>query len=236
MTKMIYEDNGIRFIMGETLRPGGFLLTQRAVSICGLRQGMRILDIGCGMGATVNFLETKYGIDAYGIDPSEKLIRLGIDQYNISIENGRGESIPYGDNLFDGVFAECTLSLMGDYEKTIKETYRVLKTGGYFIVSDVYAKRTEFINELKATEIETCLRGLFDLEALKTTMESYGFGIKVSEDWSSLLKQLMVDIIFKYGSMKKFWNIVSCKNCDEFRRKLALCKPGYFFIIGEKEG
>ena len=48
-------------------------------------------------------------------------------------------------------------------------------------------------------------------------------------------KKLMVEIIFKYGSMKEFWNITTCGNCDGFSEKLGLCKPGYFLMIGQKE-
>jgi arsenite methyltransferase len=233
--KAVYEDNSIRCVTGETLRPGGFLLTKRAISLCNLEKDQKILDIGCGMGATVNFLKTQLGVKAFGIDPSEKLIQLGKNKYGLSLTKGKGESLPYEDKFFDAVFTECTLSLMDDYEKTIKEVYRVLKTEGYFIISDVFARRTAYIDELKKIEVKSCLRNLFDLSILLTKIDDIGFEILVLEDWTSLLKKLMVEIIFKYGSMAEFWKIITCGNCGDFKEKLALCKPGYFFMIGKKE-
>lgn len=236
INKAVYEDDGIRCVTGETLRPGGVFLTKRGISLCDLKEDTKALDIGCGMGATVDFLRNELGMDAFGIDPSKKLIGLGKDKYGISLTQGRGESLPYNDNFFDLVLTECTLSLMDDYEKTINEIYRVLKTGGYFIVSDVFAKRTEYIEKLKETGVKSCLRNLFDLSILLTKIDNIGFEILALEDWTSLLKKLMVEIIFKYGSMKEFWNITTCGNCDDFREKLGLCKPGYFLMIGKKEG
>jgi arsenite methyltransferase len=236
MTKnSVYEDDSIRCVTGETLRPGGFFLTERAISLCNInKKGIKALDIGCGMGATVNYLQTELGIEAFGIDPSEKLLKLGRDRYDLSLVKGEGECIPYEGNFFDLVFTECTLSLMEDHRKTIKEAYRVLKPHGYFIISDVFAKRPEYIEDLKRTEVRSCLRNLFDLDILSVEMGDAEFKILFLEDWSSLLKKLMVEIIFKYGSMKEFWNITTCGNCDDFREKLGLCKPGYFLMIGQK--
>lgn len=233
--KAVYEDDSIRCVTGETLRPGGIFLTERAISLCNLeKKGLKALDIGCGIGATVNYLQTEFGIEAFGIDPSEKLIKLGKDKYDLSLTMGKGEFLPYGESYFDLVFTECSLSLMDNHRKTIGEVYRVLKPGGYFIISDVFAKRPEYIEELKKTKIKSCLRNLFDLDILSAEINDAGFKTLVLEDWSSLLKKLMVEIIFKYGSMKEFWNITTCRNCDEFREKLGLCKPGYFLMIGQK--
>ena len=60
----VYENSNIRCVTGETLRPGGFLLTKRAVSNCGFEKDQKILDVGCGMGATVKFLIDEYDLKA----------------------------------------------------------------------------------------------------------------------------------------------------------------------------
>lgn len=234
MKKAVYEDEKIRNVTGETLRPGGFFLTERSISYCKMKKDAKVLDIGCGMGATLNYLQNKMEIEAYGIDPSEILIKLGKDKFNLDLDLGKGENLPYEDNSFDIVFTECTLSLMDDHRQTLKEIYRVLKPKGYYIISDVYGRDPENIKDLKKIEVESCLRNLFDLEILSGDIKKYGFEILNFEDWTSLLNKLMVEIIFKYGSMKEFWNITSCSNCDDFREKLKLCKPGYFLMINKR--
>ncbi|CAH2213316.1 DVU_1556 family methyltransferase [Tepidibacter aestuarii] len=230
----VYESDDIRCVTGNTLRPGGFLLTNRAVLLCDISKGQKVLDVGCGMGATVDFLKSEFKIDAYGIDPSQKLIDRGREVKNLPIIKGIGESIPYNNKSFDVVFTECTLSLMQKYEDTLQEIYRVLKPGGFVIISDVFAKEPDYIDELKNSNVQTCLRGLLDIGKLLIEIEKRGFEVITLEDWTSLLKQLMVDIIFKYDSMDKFWNVTTCENCSDFKTKLSLCKPGYFFMIAKK--
>ncbi|HEY8804687.1 MAG TPA: methyltransferase domain-containing protein [Clostridium sp.] len=232
----VYENEDMLKVTGDTLRPGGVFLTDRAIEICNFQAESKILDVGCGMGVTVEHLKSLYNLDAFGVDPSVKLLELGKNKYgNHNIELGRGEELPYKNELFKGVMAECTMSLMDDLKKTITESYRVLQDKGYFIVSDVYARRPEYLEEVQKHNINSCMRGLFNIDILQETIVSSGFEIICFEDWSNLLKQLMVKIIFKYGSMSIFWEIATCSSCGDFQQKLTLCKPGYFLLIAQKK-
>lgn len=233
---LVYENEDMRKVTGDTLRPGGFLLTDRAIKICNFKSYDKILDIGCGMGATVKKLKDEYNFDSFGIDPSVKLIELGKEKFgNSKIEIGKGEELPYKDLYFNGVFAECTMSLMTDYEKTIRESKRVLLDKGYFIISDVYARKPEYLEAVQKYNINSCMRGLFNLDVLKEKIINSGFEIIYLEDCTELLKKLMVKIIFKYGSMSIFWKAATCSSCGDFQEKLTLCKPGYFLMIVQKK-
>lgn len=193
-----------------------------------------VLDVGCGMGTTVKYLKEKYNINSFGVDPSLKLIELGKSKYNVqNVVSGEGEKLPYNDMSFDGVLAECTMSLMSDYKKTITECQRVLKPNGYFVISDVYARRPEYIYGVQEFNVKSCMRGLFDKDVLKNAVADAGFDIVCFEDWTDLLRQLTVKIIFKYGSMAAFWNVATCESCGGFQEKLSLCKPGYFLLAAK---
>lgn len=232
----VYENEDMRKVTGDTLRPGGFFLTDRAIKMCDFKPNDRMLDIGCGMGETVNRLSKLYSYDSFGIDPSNKLLELGKNKYeNIKIKSGRGEKIFFEDSYFNGVFAECTMSLMDDWELTALEANRVLKIGGFLIISDVYARRVEYIDELKECNINSCMRGLLNVESLKSFALNSGFEMLSFEDHTDLLKSLMVKIIFKYGSMSRFWEIATCTTCSDFQQKLSICKPGYFLMILRKK-
>ncbi|BCZ46473.1 SAM-dependent methyltransferase [Clostridium gelidum] len=232
----VYENKDMQGITGDTLRPGGMFLTDRAIKICEFKQNDKILDVGCGMGVTVEKLKSIYNLNAFGVDPSLKLLQLGKEKYgNHNIELGRGEELPYENSFFKGVMAECTMSLMEDYKKTIMESNRVLEDKGYFIVSDVYARRPEYLEEVQKHNVNSCMRGLFNIDVLKEAIVSSGFEIISFEDWTDLLKQLMVKIIFKYGSMSAFWEIATCSSCGDFQKKLTLCKPGYFLLVAQKK-
>jgi len=232
----VYENKDMQGITGDTLRPGGMFLTDRAIKICEFKQNDKILDVGCGMGVTVEKLKSIYNLNAFGVDPSLKLLQLGKEKYgNHNIELGRGEELPYENSFFKGVMAECTMSLMEDFKKTIMESNRVLEDKGYFIVSDVYARRPEYLEEVQKHNVNSCMRGLFNIDVLKEAILSSGFEIICFEDWTDLLKQLMVKIIFKYGSMSEFWEIATCSSCGDFQKKLTLCKPGYFLLVAQKK-
>ncbi|MCB2295295.1 methyltransferase domain-containing protein [Clostridium algoriphilum] len=232
----VFENEDMIRVTGDTLRPGGVFLTDRAIKLCEFEDENKILDVGCGMGATVERLKSLYNLDSFGVDPSIKLLELGEKKYgNHNIDFGCGEKLPHKNGFFKGVMAECTMSLMDDFEKTIMESHRVLQDKGYFIISDVYARRPEYLEEVQKHDINSCMRGLFNIDVLKDAIVSSGFEIICIEDWTDLLRQLMVEIIFKYGSMATFWKIATCSSCGDFQQKLTLCKPGYFLLIARKK-
>lgn len=235
----IYESNSMKQIMGDTLRPGGFSLTEKAVQYCEISSNAAVLDLGCGRGATVNYLYKKHSIEAVGIDPSQKLIEVARKEYDFArFFMGKGEKLPFEDESFHCVFAECTLSLMNDLDSSIKEAFRVLKEGGWFVISDVYAKNPDAVKRLDDFQVNSCMRGLHDLTRLEEKLKGMDFEIKLSEDHSQLLKELLVKIVFSYGSMDIFWN-VSTEDCIDgcrFQEAMKSCKPGYFIIIARKGG
>lgn len=87
-----YESKSMAEVTGETLRPGDFRLTEKAVRLCGLSSRDAVLDLGCGRGATVNYLYNTHRIQAIGIDPSEKLIGDARKRYAFAdFLTGRGK-------------------------------------------------------------------------------------------------------------------------------------------------
>jgi len=234
----IYESKILRESLGETLRPGGFSLTERAVKFTSLKKDDVVLDIGSGMGDTVNYLMENYGLNAIGLDPSDILISESNKKYpDIKVLKGVGENLPLEDKSLDGVFAECTLSLMDDLDMVLEECMRTLKKDGYFVITDVYARRPEYLNELNHIKFKSCLRGMLNLENLVLKLKSKGFSVLVSEDQTECLRQLTVKLIFKFGSMGIFWNKISgCSgNTEEFKEILSRCKVGYFLIVCKKD-
>ena len=145
-----YESKSMAEVTGETLRPGGFRLTEKAVQLCGLSPWDAVLDLGCGRGATVNYLCNTHRIRTIGIDPSEKLIEDARKRYGFAdFLTGRGEDLPFESECFTCVFAECTLSLMENLNRVLKETFRVLKGGGRLVVTDVYARNAREVSGLR---------------------------------------------------------------------------------------
>ncbi len=234
----LYESSCMQEMLGETLRPGGFRLTDIGIQYCRITPGDTVLDLGCGRGATVNYLRNKYHITAVGIDPSEKMIAAAQGHYgSAGFFLGKGEELPFEDESFDCIFAECTLSVMDGLDKAIRQVYRVLKANGWLVITDVYAQNPEAAVKLTDYSIKSCLRGMHDLEQLKDRLKQAGFYIVYSEDYSQYLKELLVKIGFSYGSLSEFWSTAAEKGIsgDELNKTLKKCKPGYFLMIAKKQ-
>ncbi len=234
-----YESCCMQEATGETLRPGGFTLTQKAISFCGLTKQSKVLDLGCGMGATASYLYENYGINVVGIDPSPKLLGMAKAKNPFAtFVLGKGESLPFEKESFECVIAECTLSLMNALHVSLKEVHRVLKKGGWFVITDVYAKNPEALKAMENFSLNSCMRGLHHLPLLQHELEMMGFEVMLVEDCSQLLKELMVKIIFSHGSMGAFWSKTleddTPQACCAFEQNLKACKPGYFMMIVKK--
>ena len=52
----IYETEQLREVCGDTVRPGGLTLSERAIAYCKFPLRAKIIDVGCGYGATVEYL------------------------------------------------------------------------------------------------------------------------------------------------------------------------------------
>lgn len=96
----------------------------------------KILDFGCGEGF---FTELVFGKEkiSVGLDLLDnKRIQEAVDKKiykKIKLYNG--DTIPYSDNYFNTIVSNCVLEHIPDINLSLKEIYRVLKPGGYFITS-----------------------------------------------------------------------------------------------------
>jgi SAM-dependent methyltransferase len=94
----------------------------------------RVLEVGCGAGATAERVRDELGAEVIAVDASERMIELtrqrGIESYV-----GDVQELPFGDAEFDLVFAGWVLYHVLDRERAISECARVLRPGGRFVTS-----------------------------------------------------------------------------------------------------
>jgi len=234
-----YESDVLSLATGDTLRPGGFFLTDLGVKNCDFLPGAKVLDVGCGSGATVERLVSLYQLRAIGLDPSEGLLARGrMKNPGSNLIQGLGEDLPFPDHQMDGVFAECTLSVMDDLDQSLKEIFRVLKPGGWLVIHDVYARNPDGLKSLQALNLDSCIRRALPKQPFLNKLVGHGFNIVNWADHTNLLTQLTVNLIMTYGSMTQFWLKSSSCSADPSLAQAAIkqAKMGYFQLITKKDG
>lgn len=227
----LYESVSFRQMTGATIRPGGFKLTERALAFAGFVPGSKVLDVGCGQGATVAYLIDHYKLAAVGVDPSLTLLEQGLSIHpGLPLLEGAGENLPFGNDQMDGIFAECTLSVMEDQERALREFWRVLKPGGLLVMTDLYLREPLFAGELRTLEPKSCLGGALTAGDLADKLKYTGFDILIWEDHSRLLAELTGRLILSGAGLDDLPG-------QAFRDNWAMIKksrPGYLLLIAGK--
>ena len=97
-----------------------------------LQAGMRVLDVGCGLGAYVKklraFSEDVYGVD---IDP-DKVAEARKDLPHI--EQASAEELPFADAYFDVILLHEVIEHVRDDRRAVQEACRVAKPGGRVVI------------------------------------------------------------------------------------------------------
>ncbi len=121
-------------------------------------EGLRVLDLGCGSGRDTFLLSKLVGRQGFvvGIDMTPEQInfarrhvayhtsRFGYDRPNVDFIDGTVEHLEESGleaGTFDLVVSNCVINLVPDKRAVLQQVYRLLKAGGEFYFSDVYADR-----------------------------------------------------------------------------------------------
>ncbi|MBR0416912.1 MAG: methyltransferase domain-containing protein [Firmicutes bacterium] len=172
---------------------------------------LKILDAGCGIGTSLAALKEEFGIEAFGIDSSSGSIEKAKELHpDISFAYCDASYLPYNEEYFDGILSECMLTLLPDPKSAVCEWKRVLKTGGFMIISGLcerdpgdlqYAFRPSLPYDAQTSVI--CKNGLIDKEALRSYVQYLGLVSVYEKDCREELISYMSETIMEYGSLEE---------------------------------
>ena len=184
-----------------------------AINHAGVQPGEVCLDLGSGRGNDVIRMAEEAGENgfAYGIDLSDGMVkkaRTNLDKFgvtNAEIIQSEMESLPLNDNSVDVTISNCTINHSSNKEAVWSEVFRVLKQGGRFVVSDIYATAPiadEYRNDPQA--VAECWAGAVTRVEYLTMLEDTGFtNIKILEESEPYAKGMAEVASFTvYGEKK----------------------------------
>lgn len=225
MTVPLYEHPAWQQTPDRVMRPGGREITDCALAVCDLPPGARVLDMGCGMGATLGRAAAGKKWRTFGIDVSALLLRQARRNCPGSFfAQARGEYLPVASESLDAVLAECTLSIM-ETELALRECARMLKCGGYLIANDVYARRESGIEALRKLPPGTCIGSAMSQGQILELLDRSGLQVIWWQDCSEKLKEFSICTLTAAAAVDPFDLYIAA----------ARAKMGYYALVAQKQ-
>jgi SAM-dependent methyltransferase len=99
-----------------------------------------LLEVGCGDGKRLHWLQEHRSLRCSGVEPSSKAIEFAT-KHGVRAKKGTADNLPFADQQFDIVVYGFCLYLCDreDLFKIAYEADRVLKKTGWLIIHDFYS-------------------------------------------------------------------------------------------------
>lgn len=162
-------------------------------------KGWKILDSGCGVGASSIFLAKNYPVTITGITVSNLQIKKAKKFANIykvkkyiKFENRNFEKTNFKDETFNGILGLESICYANNKRDYIEEACRILKYNGRFVCADFFATK-EKLNPVEKYTMDNWLNGwimphIATKNSFRKLMEDNGFkNIKVIDITSNIL-------------------------------------------------
>lgn len=134
-TKRAYFDMLAK--LGVTKHIGSLDATRELLELCGIEPGMRVLDVGCGVGHTPKILARRYDCEVVGIDllprmaaRSRELVARVDAAARVAFAAADAQALPFAEGVFDLVMAESLNVFLDDPARAFAAYARVTRPGG----------------------------------------------------------------------------------------------------------
>jgi arsenite methyltransferase len=152
-------------------------------AIAGLGEGEVVLDLGSGGGIDVFLAAKRVGPSGrvIGVDMTPEMIDLArqnarkVGAGNVEFRLGEIEHLPIEDGIVDVIISNCVINLSPEKEAVFKEAYRVLRSGGRLLVSDMMVQGLPDEVRKNVTTWASCIGGAIKLEDYLAKIREAGF-------------------------------------------------------------
>ncbi len=150
-----------------------------------LQPGQTVLDLGSGGGIDVLLSARRVapGGKAIGLDMTDEMLELArrnaaeAGVTNVEFVKGEMEAMPLPDETIDVIISNCVVNLSPDKDAVLRESFRVLRPGGRFAISDVVAQGATIQPEMQANLASWtgCIAGALEETAYREKLAAAGF-------------------------------------------------------------
>ena len=107
-------------------------LAPALVDAAAVRDGMAVVDVGCGPGGLTDVLVDRVGEDhVAAIDPAAQFVDACRSRHPAAdVRQGVAEELPWPDGSFDAALSCLVIAFMKDADRGVREMARVVRPGG----------------------------------------------------------------------------------------------------------
>lgn len=181
-----------------------------------IKEGDTVIDLGSGAGNDVFVARSIVGEKGkvIGIDFTEKMIERAranakkLNYTNVEFRQGDIENMPVAGNIADVVVSNCVLNLVPDKRQAFAETFRVLKKGGHFSVSDIVLVGNLPEGLRKSAEMYAgCVSGAIQKDEYLSIIEKAGFiNVKIQKEKRISLPEEILNQYLSNDEIKELQN------------------------------
>lgn len=208
-----------------------------------IKEGDVVVDLGSGAGNDAFVARSVTGVSGkvIGVDFTEKMIakarvnaeKLGYN--NVEFRYGDIERMPVNENVADVVVSNCVLNLVPDKAKAFAETFRILKPGGHFSVSDIVLKGQLPEGLRSSAEMYAgCVSGAIQQDEYLQVVHQAGFrAIKVQKEKKITIPDEILSVYLNTSELEKYksgelgiYSITVYAEKPVAKEEAACCEPG----------
>ncbi|XP_071785730.1 uncharacterized protein [Asterias amurensis] len=156
---------------------GGARTTEGFVAMLDLKPGLRVLDVGAGIGGGDFYMAEKYGVAVVGMDLSSNMIEIAMDRarahkdLEVQFEIADVTKRDYKPESFDVIYSRDTILHIADKKTLFAKFLTWLKPGGKLLISDY------------------CCGDLPHTETFKMYVAQRGYTLYTPEQYGKLLEE-----------------------------------------------
>jgi len=161
---------------------------QQVVKLIPQKSNQKVLDIGCGDGVLLSFMEKG---NLFGVDLDQSSLNYGASRVKAKFIQAPADKLPFKANFFDIVLATEIIEHLSQPEKLIQEAKRVLKPEGYLILTTPLKQPGKLADKLHVQE--------FSPTELKNLLHPHFQLITITQSHPLCFKKIYTLTLFKFG-------------------------------------
>jgi tocopherol O-methyltransferase len=220
----------------ETKEEAQEQLIKELIARAGIKNGSRILDVGCGMGGSAIFLSKTLGAHVTGITISPVQVEIG---NALAREHGADVHLMQMDaealdmeDRFDVVWSVEAISHLSNRGDSFRSIARLLEQGGQLVIADWFKSPTATAAQereiLEPIERAMLVPKLDPLDAYADYISQAGLTVTLSEDLSAHVSKTW-DLAIELIRDPALWKFAEERGQDfvAFLEGFAAMRAGY---------